>query len=155
MQKPESRFIGRVNQHLPIKRLKSSAKAREHYPVEQHIHYEKMHNDFYSGTADTWYSGIGGDVWIEYKYLPRTPVRASVEPQKLLTPLQLGWLEERHAEGRSVGVIIGCPDGGVRLSTAYLRRVLSPEWFRGDVQSPEDLARWIMSVTTSYGRKFT
>ena len=139
--KPESRFIARINAQLPLKKVSASAKARKKYGIE--LHYEKMCNPFRGGTADSWYSGNFGDLWVEYKYLERLPLRARVAPQKLLSPLQLDWLGGRYDEGRNVAVVIGCPEGGVVL--------LDRAWER-DIQtfrpvSLPDLVNWILSST--------
>jgi hypothetical protein len=74
-----------------------------------------MNNPYSSGTADVWYSGTGGDLWLEYKFLPRKPQRGVVDPMKLLSPLQARWLRERNDEGRVVGVCVGCSEGGILL----------------------------------------
>jgi hypothetical protein len=78
-------------------------------------HCEKMHNVYRGGTADAWYSPKGRkDLWIEYKWLPRTPKTGRVTPD--LSGLQLDWLTGRHAEGRSIHVAVGHPGGVVLLS---------------------------------------
>jgi len=46
---------------------------------------------------------------MENKYLQKVP--PVVDPRKLLSELQQVWLRRRHAEGRSVGVLIGSVDG--------------------------------------------
>jgi hypothetical protein len=148
--KPETRFIAAVNRHLPLKRLRANAGVREKFPPERWIHYEKMHNDFRGGTADAWYSGIGGDLWIEYKFLPRIPRRGLIEPQKLLSALQADWLNERRKEGRNVAVIVGCPAGGVLLKGSSWTSTYTPDEWRSLIYSVPNLAEWIWSQT---GRK--
>lgn len=64
---------------------------------------------FVGGIPDVWLSGSEGDVWIENKYLQTVP--PIVDPTKLLSAIQQQWLLRRHAEGRSVGVLIGSVDG--------------------------------------------
>ena len=66
-----------------------------------------MHNAYRSGTADVWYSGSAGDMWVEYKYVPLVPARAPIRVRTLLSARQLQWLKHRHAEGRTVAVILG------------------------------------------------
>lgn len=146
--KPENSFILSINRLLPIKKVKSSVKATQTYPREMHIHYEKMNNAFRGGTWDGWYSGPGGDLWIEYKFLPRIPQRASVKPFELLSPLQLDWGKERHSEGRNVAVIIGCPTGGVLLRDRAWEQELLPQQFESLLQSRPDLAAWVLEQTT-------
>ena len=146
--KPENNFILSVNKLLPIKKTRSSAKAREQYPIGEHIHYEKMNNGYRGGTWDGWYSGPGGDIWIEYKFLPRIPQRASVKPFELLSSLQLDWGKERLNEGRNVAVIIGCSTGGVLLQEREWEEELSAQRFQSLIFSRIDLATWILEQTT-------
>ena len=89
---PEASFIATVHGYLPV-----------------HLHREKMHNAYRSGTADVWYSGAGGDLWVEYKYLRSMPERAPIRVYDMISPLQMRWLNERYDEGRHVVVILGVP----------------------------------------------
>lgn len=131
--KPETTFITSVHKHLPLK---------------SKLHREKMNNPYSSGTADVWYSGSGGDLWVEYKFIPRIPQRGVVDPVKLLTPLQLQWLDGRYDEGRNVGVIIGCSTGGVLLRDRLWWTELTPAQFTSLIRSRSDLAEWIVGQTT-------
>jgi hypothetical protein len=142
--KPENRFIAAVNRHLPLKKLRTHATVRARYPEANHVHYEKMNNSFRGGTWDAWYSGRGGDLWIEYKWIARVPQRASVKPFELLNPLQLDWGRERCSEGRNAAVIVGCPAGGVLLREGGWLDELSPGQFKQRLNSSADLAAWIM-----------
>ncbi len=140
--KPESSFIARVNDKLPIAVRPRSAKAREASDGRL-IHYEKMNNPYSSGTADGWYSAAGGDLWVEFKYLPSIPQRSIVSPTKLLSELQLKWLNGRYEEGRNVAVAIGCPAGGVVLVDRAWEKDLPAEVFKTLMVSVVDLAHWI------------
>jgi len=73
------------------------------------IYAMKNQAGYVGGIPDCWLSGSRGDVWIENKYLQTVP--PIVDPTKLLSALQQQWLHRRHAEGRSVGVLIGSVDG--------------------------------------------
>ena len=147
--KPESSFIASINRLLPLKKRRESSRAREKHPPCRHIHYEKMNNPYSSGTADGWYSGAAGDLWIEYKFLPRIPQRVSVKPRELLSDLQVEWLNERHGEGRNVAVIIGCPDGGVLLREREWEKELCSQAFQTLIRSRSTLAEWILEQTTT------
>lgn len=108
------------------------------------LHHEKMSNPFGSGTADDWYSGPGGDLWVEFKYIPRQPQRGSVKIRKLFSALQLEWLTGRHREGRNVAAIIGCPSGGLILCDEdWELEHVTIEHFNSRVRSRADLAAWI------------
>lgn len=142
--KPENTFIAKVNDRLPIEVRPRSAKARAASDGRL-IHYEKMNNPYSSGTADGWYSAAGGDLWVEFKHLPSVPQRAIVSPKKLLSELQLKWLNGRYEEGRNVAVVIGCPAGGVVLVDRAWEADLSAELFKTLMLSIVDLANWIRS----------
>ena len=80
----------------------------------------KNHNPYASGIPDCWYSGNAGDLWVEYKFMT-IPKRSSTivdfcgGKDPMISALQKKWLRDRYNEGRSVGVIIGTPEGGVWL----------------------------------------
>ena len=97
--KPETNFIAQLHKRLP-----------------KEVYRMKNHNPYTGGVPDCWYSGKGGDLWVEYKWLPVIPKNANIRPKALLSPLQSAWLDGRHEEERSVCVIIGCPEGGVILN---------------------------------------
>lgn len=94
MAGPETGYYTSVHRHLPVK-----------------LHREKMHNAYYSGTADVWYSGCAGDLWVEYKYIRDLPARVAVRFNDLLSARQRLWLNERYAEGRNVVAVLGSPLG--------------------------------------------
>lgn len=91
---PETRFYTAIHKLLP-----------------KNLHREKMHNPYRGGTADVWYSGTADDLWVEYKYVSKVPVKAPINIWKELSALQLQWLRGRYEEGRNVVVILGTPVG--------------------------------------------
>lgn len=119
--KPESNYISSIHKQLPTS-----------------VYKEKMYNPLRRGTPDVWYSGNGGDVWIEYKYLPKLP--KVIVATKLLTALQTLWLQARAHEGRNVRVIIGSPQGAVVLTADQLSSRLDPTDF---VMSKKQVAEYI------------
>lgn len=125
--KPENQFIAGVHKYLPD------------------TYKEKMNNPFRSGTADVWYSGLAGDVWIEYKYIPKIPKSLEIIPA--LTQRQLQWLKDRSAEGRNVVVILGCPDGGVFLRNRTWETPMTSEEMKARIMSRKDLAGLIRGIT--------
>lgn len=90
--KPETRFYRNVNKLLP-----------------NWIHRQKIGAGQTNGTPDFYYSAHGGDLWAEYKWVAKPPKLVRVT--KLLSPLQLHWLNGRYREGRNVAVIVGTPSG--------------------------------------------
>lgn len=136
--KPENRFRLSVHKFLP--------------PPKE-LHHEKMSNSYSSGTADDWYSGSGGDLWIEYKFLARVPQRAIVwlvnpnVKKPIMSALQQKWLSGRYAEGRNVGVIIGCPVGGVILRDLRWDYPITPQEFAKWLMPRDQIATWLMKET--------
>lgn len=123
---PENKFIGRVHKKL----LKA-------------VYHMKNHNQYTGGVPDVWYSGNSGDLWVEYKYIPKLPVNVPVRPMALLSPLQAAWLKERYTQGRNVAVIIGAPKGGVILRRREWELDIPVITFKSLLISETDLAEWI------------
>ncbi len=98
---PENRFIQSLHRLLPAR-----------------VYRMKNHNPYVGGVPDCWYSGDAGDLWVEYKFLilpkkPSTIVDLCSNERPMLSALQQEWLRARHNEKRTVGVIIGTPNGGL------------------------------------------
>lgn len=129
MRKPETTFIASVHRLLP-----------------KNLHAEKMNNPYRSGTADVWYSGNKADMWVEYKFLPTLPVKKD-EIIADLSPLQIKWLRERHNEGRSIFVIIGCPLGGVVLSNLEWEQPIPISAFKTHTLTRSAIAEWLVNET--------
>lgn len=123
--KPENRFISSVHRHL------------------HGTYIEKMNNPWRAGTADVWYSGGIGDLWVEYKFIERIPKSAEIAPD--LTPRQKRWINDRHDEGRNVAVVLGTPTGGVIYRNQEWMRPLDHVTLAGLIVSKDAIARWIYS----------
>lgn len=130
MSKPETRYYSAVHKLLPSR-----------------LHREKMHNPYRGGTADVWYSGNAGDLWVEYKWLAKLPVRASICLDKLLSPLQQQWLSGRHEEGRNVVVILGTPTGAWVFEGAAWKLPLNPDAIKTDGLTKREVAEYITRRT--------
>lgn len=124
--KPETTFIASI-----------------HRKLDSHVYRVKMNNPYAAGIPDVWYSGVERDLWVEYKYLSTDPKTRIVDPTTLLSALQLDWLNCRHAEGRNVAVIIGCPAGGVLLRNGEWNKHITADRFMTKVASREATASWI------------
>ena len=103
-----------------------------------------MYNPLRRGTPDVWYSGNKGDLWVEYKWLPKLP--KLIRTRDLLSPLQLMWIEARHDEGRTVWVIVGSPEGNLIVKSPYDVE-LSKDSFLQKCCSTKHTALQIESVT--------
>lgn len=83
-----------------------------------------------SGQPDVWYSGHKADLWVEYKFVV-LPKRDDTPIVINLSELQKAWLRHRHDEGRSVGVMVGCKEGGVWFpDTSWNQKTLAAEFRR-------------------------
>lgn len=136
-QKPENRFRDALHRYLP----------RETPGV---FHHEKMNNPFFSGTADDWYSGNRGDLWVEYKFIVLARKRDTTNiplASQMLSARQLLWLNGRHDEGRNVHVVVGCEDGGVVFSNKAWNHDITVFDFKPHIIPRKDLAAWIMQQT--------
>lgn len=133
MAKPETSFRLKIEKNLPAR---------------NRPYREKMANPYRGGTADSWYSGDLGDLWVEYKFLPSVPQRGVVNAKRIgLTALQLDWLKGRYEEGRNVCVIVGTPAGGVIMRDIEWDTEMSVDFFRSKLITISDLARWIAQQT--------
>lgn len=133
MAKPETSFRLKIEKNLPTR---------------NRPYREKMANPYRGGTADSWYSGDLGDLWVEYKFLPSVPQRGVVNAKRIgLTALQLDWLKGRYEEGRNVCVIVGTPAGGVIMRDVEWGTEMSVDSFRSKLITISDLARWIAQQT--------
>jgi hypothetical protein len=133
--KPETTFIAAIHRGL-----------NPHGP-----HAEKNHNPYRGGTADVWYSGDKGDLWVEYKFVQTvTPKSRAVIPD--LTQLQIDWLMSRYEEGRNVAVVLGVGKlGGVIYRERGWEIPLSGELFLTKMVSRGEISRWILDQT---GRRY-
>ena len=97
-----------------------------------------------------YYSANKADLWLEYKFLPSVPQRGIVDAKRIgLSALQKAWLAGRYKEGRNVGVVVGCPSGGVILRDLEWEDGISPEDFMARIQSRSAIAKWIVHQTLS------
>jgi len=128
--KPETTFIRSVHKHLP-----------------DDLYHMKNNNPYNSGIADVWYSSKK-DLWVEYKFivLPKrgdTVIDLINGKNPSISTLQQAWLKDRHAEGRNVGVLVGCKEGGVWFQGVSWNTVYTATEFRRQLVNRAALARVI------------
>ena len=129
--KPENTFIRAIHRNLP------------------RTYAEKMNNPWRAGTADVWYSGNRGDLWVEYKYIERIPRSSAILPD--LTPRQKRWLNSRYDDGRNVAVILGLPTGGVIYRDKDWMNPKDRETLAGLVVPKDEISRWIYAQVGDSG----
>ena len=111
----------------------------------------KNHNQYNSGIADVWYSGRK-DFWIEYKFIkiparPQTIIDLTEGKKPEISHLQQEWLTARHAEGRNVGVIVGCKEGGVWFPGISWNTPIDAAAFRSRVMPRPEVGKLIVLLT--------
>lgn len=104
-----------------------------HKKVPSSIYIWKINDNYAGGVADAYYSGNGGDLWIEYKYLKALPAKDTTLVRFGLSAQQKLWLSNRYKEGRKIVVVVGSPDGTVLLD-------LPEDWNR-DMPKQEFISR--------------
>lgn len=128
-RQPENTFIASVHRLLPMG-----------------VYRQKNHNPYNSGIPDCWYSGAERDLWVEYKFV-ELPKRDDTLVPINLSELQKHWIRCRHAEGRHVGVIVGCKDGGVWFPGVSWEAPISKEVFWSQISNRQALAEIIYMRT--------
>jgi hypothetical protein len=115
------------------------------YPLKLSLRFE-------GGVADNWYSGRGGDLWVEWKWyatLPRViDLTAGAKPK--LSKLQQKWLTERHMEGRNVAVIVACAEGAVLFPGLQWVEPITREAFFAACRSRKDMAALIAAYCNDH-----
>lgn len=128
--KPENTFIGKIHKRLPAS-----------------VYRMKTNNPYVAGIPDCYYSGIGADLWVEYKYVGKIPKNGMVKIA--LSALQRHWIVGRISEGRNVAVIVGSPEGAMifYLDTSVPEE-MSAAHFRIGMVNIEEVVVWITEQTT-------
>ena len=80
----------------------------------------KIHDTFTGGVPDVMYGGPSGILFVEYKYIPKLPVRETTVQKTSLRPLQIQWLNKMVGCCQKAALIIGVEDYAVIL--------LAKEW---------------------------
>lgn len=127
---PENTFIASLRRLLP-----------------HELYVMKNNNPFNSGIPDLWISGPRGDLWVEVKYVA-LPKRDNTAIKIDLSELQKNWIMSRHSEGRQVGVIVGCKDGGVWMPGITWQVPYTAKSFRESIVGRLALAAIIVDLTT-------
>lgn len=100
-----------------------------------HLYAWKINARYAPGVPDCWYSGPGGSLWVEWKYLHKMPQQHKPK----LSALQRAWLNARYDEGRKVAVLVGSPEG-IAVYTDKSWEEVQPTT---KLLSRDEAARWI------------
>lgn len=123
-RKPESQYTAAVSKFLPSS-----------------VYALKLSLLYTGGVPDSWYSGPARDLWVEWKYV--NPIPPTIDCTKLLTALQADWLEQRHAQGRNVAVIVASKKGAVVFPDLSWKESMSRDDFLAKAQSRRAVADYL------------
>ena len=130
-----------MNEHSYIKAI--------HRLLPTSVYKWKINDNFHGGVADAYYSGKGGDIWIEYKYISKPPKKPTTIIRTCLTDQQLNWLQTRQEEGRNVALVIGIDapkgyKGQDNIVITDLSQDITLETFSSSALDKRGVARYIM-----------
>jgi len=101
-----------------------------------------------SGTPDVFYEGNKGDIWIEYKCIPKWEGRRTVPINKISSNQKL-WLTRRIENDLPCAVIIGAEDGKSIILTKT--HIFNPpdikHLYENYLKTPTQVAEWIADMT--------
>ncbi len=89
-----------MNEHSFVKAI--------HGKVSSDIFSWKINDRFAGGVADAYYAGPADFVWVEYKYIPKFPVRDSTLIKPCVRPNQITWHKRMQALGHNSLLMVGC-----------------------------------------------
>ena len=111
--------------------------------IDPTVRVWKIADRFTRDVPDARYSGHGGRLYIEYKWLRAFPKKAPVRPA--LTAGQRHWLDEEAARGVQVAVAVGAPEGVLLYPDLDWYKPIPAE---NALITPRDLAQWIVKVVS-------
>lgn len=114
------------------------------------VYVWKINDNFQGGVADAYYSRIlGGDMWIEYKYLKALPKRQDTIVQFGLSELQKEWLNGRILDGRTVSVIVGSPNGALILTEGAWNNPITACDFKRNAVETSAVVAYILTTLSN------
>lgn len=108
------------------------------------IYSMKVLMPFLGGVPDCYFSGKGGDLWAEMKWIARIPKRDTTEIDVGLSDLQKRWLAGRYHEGRNVCVIVASDIGCCILRDI---NIFNPILKSKLTMKNQDVVRWLTNQT--------
>ncbi|MCL2076397.1 MAG: hypothetical protein FWH15_08205 [Betaproteobacteria bacterium] len=142
MRKPETGFINRVNDRLPIMGRAGSRGALTRFAAP--LLYEKLNTMYKAGLPDSWYGGRKRDAWVEYKWLPKV-TKYGVRPSQYMTAAQMAWLGRQWAAHRLCLAVLGTPQGVL----AALPEDFETTFMPGDIDEGQE-AQWGYPLTGQF-----
>lgn len=119
--------------------------------LKQRVYAWKIAARYVSGIPDWWASGSKGDIWVENKRIvndPKTPpaVIDLTDHEKYLSVAQQQWLENRHNEGRQVGVVLFSRLGHAFFPGLSWQTPITGQHFIARAMTKHELAEQIIEI---------
>ena len=91
------------------------------------------------------YSGPSGVLFVEYKYVPKLPKKATTNIRHTLSPLQLQWLE-RMKTSANAALVVGVEDSCIILVDDFATNICKTRYLE-EKQSRKEAANFIYQTT--------
>jgi len=114
--------------------------------LKRHLYCLKLNVAYAKGVPDCYYSGALRDLWSEHKKFDTLPPKIDLTKTTVTSALQQLWLEERHNEGRNVGMIVFSKKGHLFLPGLEWQRPIPRDEFIARSKSYKELAAEIISL---------
>ena len=122
----------------------TAAVRKELRPV---IYCLKLNVAYAKGVPDCYYSGSKRDLWNEHKYFKTLPPTIDLTKTTITSALQQLWLNQRHKEGRHVGMIVGSSEGHLLLPRLSWQQPIPRDEFKARAhKNYKALAREIIDL---------
>ena len=131
-----------MTEHAYIRSVHNNIK--KYHPA---VYVWKINDPYQGGVADCYYSAER-DMWVEYKFVPKLPVRPDTPVRIDLSALQQEWLRARHEQGRNVAVVVGSPDGATILPGLAWEAGISAADFRSSMVDKKQVVNYILGQVT-------
>jgi hypothetical protein len=120
-----------------------------HRLLPKHVYRWKINDNFAGGVADAYYSGVAGDLWIEYKFVS-LPKRDTSKVIFGASAQQIRWLCQRKQEGRRVYLVVGSDEGCLIVDEpdVWRKNSVSAAYFRRNAVDRKVIVDLILSSTT-------
>lgn len=123
-----------MNEHSFIKSV--------HRKLPPEIFKWKIHDTFTGGVPDVMYGGPSGILFVEYKYVPKLPVKDSTLIKTTLAPNQIQWLNRMKDCGQKTAVIIGIEKNAIILAKSFTANI-TKEYYSEHKLTINDLCSFI------------
>ena len=127
-----------MNEHSFIKSI--------HRSLSTDVYRWKIHDTFTGGVPDSFYAGPAGILFVEYKYIPKLPVKNTTVLRTTLSALQKQWLNRMVDFNQQAAVIVGCENTAVILTNKTWCQNITKQYYVDNAIVRKSVAYWIQSV---------